>query len=1079
MEFGSSSRVDSGAKNVIGLAWTSAPATPDEVNQLITTTDSRVTVHIADDLRLVSSWVSRPGSLTKFTLAAVQNRQTRRFYCVQDGDRLVSWHEKDSSLDAAASVALRGEAFALRTSPKVRLLLVVYKDGGISAFHDASLEEILFLPPGAPDGTAVTWTRFARSPTNDAQFLLTTLRQPVPGAAASAAAATAAAPAAGGKGGGKKGKGASTEASSTAAAAATEPYMTVLTITVSRPQPTKGQPSSSAAAAAGAGGGETYTFKHAATHRFAPPAGASAGALIASVTLHKFLHALTLVWTSGHMQVLQHGHASGDWYATPPRQTVLRQLARFLPADAAAGDDGAAPAPRGSFTCATFALEPSCVVVAGSDGSSLGGDGVGLTVWDVRYGVVLGAKRLRTSGDFSDDAAAGAAAADDDEDDEEAAPRRGGKRGRKAAAPAAAAAPPAGRERSGSSASGVGSLLSAAHSLAASVVTPDSVFQVTVNEDSSFVAVASRRRVIITPVAARGASLLSAVGKADASSKLLAAPASAATAAGEGSAVVAAPVALAPGRTVTPVAVVNLGDCIRSATGGGSAAALEPADVAAAVQQAVRSAVAIATSDVSDACAAVLAPSATPSAADVLAVLASGKPPAAPVVAAPSAAGKAAASKAGSKRKRTEESEAAAAAAPPAVASTSLDASVSPALVSAALYRCVAELRAQRRALHLADPEGEGDDGGATDDGAAASSLDVPAVLAPLLASGLVSHGGCPDLVATLLGGACARPTEAAAAGSKGGKKGGSSKKEVDEDAAAALRAAQDAHAVSCLCLLAGVLGAVADLPEGWLVRALADSLHAVKAAHLAALWRAVQDAERGAGGVPAVSTAFTVPAVPAQAAAARGRHMAAVSAAAATRAGPRLPPSVLGQLYLTSCVVGAPRNDVFAEAGLARGLPAEDAAALLAALYRLLTAHATASTKATSAVGGGSAAPSLSSLSASSAAALPPQLRLLPLRLPSYGQVLDWVRMTLDAHFARLLLLARAPAGSSSSAAAATVGGPAVAGLLRELVDAVTREVGTAEALAGLRGHVQHVLTRGPPPPPPPAVHIVDYVTL
>jgi hypothetical protein len=32
----------------------------------------------------------------------------------------------------------------------------------------------------------------------------------------------------------------------------------------------------------------------------------------------------------------------------------------------------------------------------------------------------------------------------------------------------------------------------------------------------------------------------------------------------------------------------------------------------------------------------------------------------------------------------------------------------------------------------------------------------------------------------------------------------------------------------------------------------------------------------------------------------------------------------------------------------------------------------------------------------------------------PSTGQVLDWVRMLLDAHFARLTLLVRAPGGAA-----------------------------------------------------------------
>ena len=43
------------------------------------------------------------------SLCIEQPRATRRFCCVQNGYRLVSWHENDTSLEKAVNVALRWE----------------------------------------------------------------------------------------------------------------------------------------------------------------------------------------------------------------------------------------------------------------------------------------------------------------------------------------------------------------------------------------------------------------------------------------------------------------------------------------------------------------------------------------------------------------------------------------------------------------------------------------------------------------------------------------------------------------------------------------------------------------------------------------------------------------------------------------------------------------------------------------------------------------------------------------------------------------------------------------------------------
>ena len=95
MEFGPSSLVPCG-NNIVGLSWTSQSA-ESEANLLLTTTESRVEVHAPDDRHATASWLTRPGSYNRFTVAAVQSCASRRLYCVQDHTRLFSWHEKDAS----------------------------------------------------------------------------------------------------------------------------------------------------------------------------------------------------------------------------------------------------------------------------------------------------------------------------------------------------------------------------------------------------------------------------------------------------------------------------------------------------------------------------------------------------------------------------------------------------------------------------------------------------------------------------------------------------------------------------------------------------------------------------------------------------------------------------------------------------------------------------------------------------------------------------------------------------------------------------------------------------------------------
>ena len=369
MEFGTSSRVDAGA-NVVGLSWTS-PMAGSESNWLVCTTESRVSVHAAEDARLVNSWLTRPGSYNRFTVAAVQNRVSRRFYCVQNGNRLFSWSERDSSLETASKKKLPGEVYALRTSHKLPAIIAVLADGAICVYNE-KLEDVVSVPT-VQDGTVVTWTRFARIPGDDSRFVLLTLRQRP---ALTPAPATLRAPA-------SAKKGSAAAAAPPPAAASTQPYMCVYTVV-----------RSPSAAPNEADAPLALHIKHVATRQLVPPAEALEHASgpdgpavrITSLTLHKMLNALSVLWSTGHLQTLQFAHHA-HWYASAPRQTVIRHLARFLPSPPPSGSEQVTVDDvEGStgFQGASFALEPSCLVLAGiappaSSAAASGGD-VGLSV---------------------------------------------------------------------------------------------------------------------------------------------------------------------------------------------------------------------------------------------------------------------------------------------------------------------------------------------------------------------------------------------------------------------------------------------------------------------------------------------------------------------------------------------------------------------------------------------------------------------------------------------------------------------------------------------------------------------------
>jgi hypothetical protein len=473
MELGASSLLSSGG--IVGVSWTSTSAAL-EADLLITTTASQVQIHAADDKRLISSWLTRPGATNRFTVPTVQHRLWRTLFAVQDGCKLFAWHEREPSLERAARARLRGEVFALRVSKHIPALVVVYVDGSVGV-HNERLEEV-FMMPAAGDGGRATWAR------------LTSL----PGAAAGRCVLMVLTQGGGGEGGGGGGGGGGRRRP-VAPPPAGGAKLLVFALGVSAapagaaPAPPPPSPGAPPPAAPGAPPAPAYalSLRHVATQALAPPAGTPPGATVAAVTLHKFLAQLGVVWSSGQWAMLQFPRGA-SWYASAPREALSRHLRGVVP--------GCETAPAGGeLRCAAFALDPSCCVLVGSNGRG----GVGMSVWDVRYGVLLG-----SAGDV------GGGEAGEGGADADAAGRSGGG--------GAAAGAGAKRKRGGPPAAAAAAATAASvseqpASASAAPPPPPPLLHVTVSEGGSWVVVATFSRVSITPVAVRGASLSAALGR--------------------------------------------------------------------------------------------------------------------------------------------------------------------------------------------------------------------------------------------------------------------------------------------------------------------------------------------------------------------------------------------------------------------------------------------------------------------------------------------------------------------------------------------------------------------------------------
>lgn len=1097
MEFGISSKLPAGS-NIIGVSWTAQNAQSD-ANLLISTSESRIQIHTADDQRVIASWLTRPGDYNKFSTAAVQHRLWRQLFVVQNGTKLFAWHEKHPSLEAATKVKLNSEVFSLRTSKHIPALVCVYKDGGVSVFNEKLAE--LFNSPGSADGRTATWARLTSVPGQAGRCVLMILTQSPAGGAG----------------------------------AALPPLLRVYTLAATQ---TAGQPA-------------TCVLKFVSTFALQPPAASAASSVgaavgkkskqqqgkqtaagqpaVAAITLHKHLQQLGVFWSTGDMQMLKFGRGTA-WYGNPLSEVLVRRIGRLLPAELASGaSSSAASASNKPFHCAAFALEPSCVVLAGDHGIEGHGD-VGMSVWDVRYGIMLGVKRVPRGGEGSDaaDAEGPSAMAVD--------------------AGAGAAAASAGRARSDSAAS-VGSLLSSAQAVSSASLTPDSIFQATVSEDGSFVAMAARRRVMVTPVAVRGASLSSALGKLIPTQALLANT----IGTGSGSSVVGRVSGLPA--ELAPAPVLSMSKCIAAArpTASQASSASSGVDLKAWTSAVDGAATALASD-----CNAILSPSITPTAASIAVVLrkygvvanvlaegddgdgapAAGVSSSAAAAAAPEddegadATDGAAAGGGGDgtanarkerKRKRKEEArhEAAAAALdaqhrpiPPVAASNAVPQSI----VVACVQRCVDELSGFYKCAVA---------------GAMLPASSLPAccsapnplgtgvcpILRALIVRGCVSMSLSPDLLPTLM--------DVASLGKRRGR-----------------RSTQH-NAVQAMMLLRDVLIYCGDVSESSLVSIYRHLMHKARQDVLSTFWLCV------------VAQCSTAAAIDADASAAEGS-----SAASATGAGTadasitaiagnaklvavplKSNIKILGLLYMTSLLVRAPRNDVFMEAAL-QSLDGDDVIALLACLVRLLGLHsskivgahiagAAAGSAAVAASGAGSssgrsgepwperpagewmrmekkpyvqkpikatikyqqkmqkaakrakleaeaavdgssgaepsaAAPSTSSSSSSASASAS---SFTPLLLPSYGQVLDWIRMIMDAHFARLVLMAKSDSSDSKA------GG--IRQVLADVSKVIQLQVTLCDAAADLRGHLAHILQRQPLPQPPEPDYAVDILRI
>lgn len=451
----------------------------------------------------------------------------------------------------------------------------------------------------------------------------------------------------------------------------------------------------------------------------------------------------------------------------------------------------------------------------------------------------------------------------------------------------------------------------------AQALTPDSVFQVTVSEDNAYVALASRRRVIITAVAARGASLVSAINRMQTTRLLLAddsvapgiiaiaSPAvRAASEGGGGSAL----------RYEHLAPVLSLTDCLRLSgisqpMGDGTSVADTDLAAVAAGRKAWAGAVATATQATQRCCEAVLDPQRTPTAEAVLAVLTEASGSAKGGAAGGSAAAAAAAPEgpAGSKRKRkgTQDATAAPAAAATPAADASSALSLPRSVALCALQRCVTELSGHGRRAEAAAAGAGG-----------LPPLAVAPVLRELLALRAVSLASSPALLPALMAAAAATRGRAvpggAASGGRSARRGRTAS--VGEGRAGSAKAAASPATtpacddVTALQLVCEVLAVCTDTPEA----ALVDIFVRVRAGRGD---RRLRSFKFQVTVPPLILSLQLLNSISGSTLSGLWERCSSSKTATGTEgAGSGLEPAQRALLHVVSLLVGAPRNDVFLE---------------------------------------------------------------------------------------------------------------------------------------------------------------------
>ncbi len=91
---------------------------------------------------------------------------------------------------------------------------------------------------------------------------------------------------------------------------------------------------------------------------------------------------------------------------------------------------------------------------------------------------------------------------------------------------------------------------------------------------------------------------------------------------------------------------------------------------------------------------------------------------------------------------------------------------------------------------------------------------------------------------------------------------------------------------------------------------------------------------------------------------------------------------------------------------------------------------------------------------------------------------------MVVDAHFARIVLLAKADAAALASGdtlprEASAIRSTGIKRLLMDVSALIKTQVEVCDSAADLRGHLAHILQRQPLPQPPEPDYVVDILTL